>query len=65
MTEKGTVFNQNVKQVAFNDEHLKKLRTRYDFFMCLAEDCTNHYANIELEKSRAYTIRNKAFKNYD
>ena len=65
MTEQGTVFNQNVKQVAFNDEHLKKLRTRYDFFMCLAEDCTNHYANIELEKSRAYNIRNKAFKNYD
>ena len=65
MTEQGTVFNQNVKQVAFNDEHLKKMRARYDFFMCLAEDCASHYANIELEKSRAFNIRNKAFKYYD
>ena len=65
MTEQGTVFNQNVKQVAFNDEHLKKMKARYDFFMCLAEDCASHYANIELEKSRAFNIRNKAFKYYD
>lgn len=65
MTEKGTIFNQNVKQVAFNSEHHKRMMSRYDFFTCLAEDCTNHYANIELEKSRAFNIRNKAFKNYD
>ena len=65
MTEQGIVFNQNVKQVAFNDEHLNKMRARYDFFMCTAEDCASHYANIELEKSRAFNIRNKAFKNYD
>lgn len=65
MTEKGTVFNQNVKQVAFNGEHLKNLKARYDLFMCVAEDCANQYNNIELEKSRAFNIRNKAFKNYD
>lgn len=65
MTEKGIVFNQNVKQVAFNDEHLKKMRSRYNFFTCVAEDCANHYANIKLEKSRAFNIRNKAFKYYD
>lgn len=65
MTEKGTVFNQNVKQVAFNESHLKKMKARYNFFMCVAEDCANHYANIELEKSRAFNIRNKAFKYYD
>ena len=33
--------------------------------MCAAEDCANHYANIELEKNRAFNIRNKAFKYYD
>lgn len=65
MTEKGTIFNQNVKQVAFDDEHRKRMMTRYKFFTCVAEDCANHYANIELEKSRAFNIRNKAFKNYD
>lgn len=65
MTEKGIVFNQNVKQVAFNNEHLKKMMSRYIFFMCVAEDCANHYANIELEKNRAFNIRNKAFKYYD
>lgn len=65
MTEKGTIFNQNVKQVAFDDEHHKRMMARYEFFTCVAEDCANHYANIELEKSRAFNIRNKAFKNYD
>lgn len=65
MTEKGTIFNQNVKQVAFDDEHRKRMMSRYDLFTRLAEDCTKHYANIELEKSRAFNIRNKAFKYYD
>lgn len=65
MTEKGAIFNHNVKQVAFNDEHRKNMMSRYDFFMCVAEDCANHYANIELEKNRAFAIRNKAFKYYD
>lgn len=65
MTEKGTIFSQNVKQVAFNSEHLEKMRARYNFFINVAEDCADHYANIELEKSRAFNIRNKAFKYYD
>ena len=65
MTEKGAIFSQNVKQVAFNDEHRKRMMARYDFFMCVAKDCANNYANIELEKSRAFNIRNKAFKYYD
>ena len=65
MTEKGTIFSQNVKQTAFNDEYHKKMLNRYIFFMCAAEDCANHYANIELEKNRAFNIRNKAFKYYD
>ena len=65
MTEKGAIFSQNVKQIAFNEEHHKKMMSRYIFFMCVAEDCANHYANIELEKNRAFNIRNKAFKYYD
>ena len=65
MTEKGIFFNQNVKHIAFDEEHQKKMLARYIFFMCVAEDYANHYANIELEKNRAFNIRNKAFKYYD
>ena len=65
MTEKGAIFSQNVKQMAFNSEHRKKMTARYEAFMRMAEDCANNYANIELEKSRAFNIRNKAFKYYD
>ena len=65
MTETGAIFSQNVKQIAFNDDHHKKMMNRYNFFMCVAEDCANHYTNIDLEKSRAFNIRNKAFKYYD
>ncbi|MBR6437743.1 MAG: lactate utilization protein [Bacteroidales bacterium] len=65
MTEKGAIFSQNVKQVAFNKEHHDRMMARYDFFMCVAKDCANNYANIELEKSRAFNIRNKVFKYYD
>jgi len=65
MTEKGTVFNQNVKKVAFDSEQKKKMMARYEFFLRVAEDCANHYANVNLEKNRAFNIRNKAFKYYD
>ena len=59
------VFNQNVKQLAFDKKQRDHMMSRYNFFMAVTEDCEKHYSNIELEKSRAYNIRNKAFKNYD
>lgn len=65
MTEKGAIFSQNVKQTAFDGEHHKRMMSRYEFFMRVSKDCANHYANIGLEKSRAFNIRNKAFKYYD
>ena len=65
MTEKGAIFNQNVKQIAFNGEHQKRMKARYEFFLRVAEDSARHYANIALEKSRAFNIRNKAYKYYD
>lgn len=65
MTEKGAVFSQNVKKIAFDDENKKKMMSRYEYFMHLTEDCAVHYANLELEKQRAFNIRNKAFRNYD
>ena len=65
MTEKGTIFSQNIRQIAFDNEHRKKMTARYEAFMRVAKGCSNHYANISLEKSRAFNIRNKAFKYYD
>ncbi|MDY6436759.1 MAG: LUD domain-containing protein [Bacteroidales bacterium] len=61
----GTVFNQHVKQMAFDKEHQERMMARYESFMAVAKDCANHYANMDLEKSRAFNIRNKAFKSYD
>ncbi len=65
MTEKGTIFSQNVKQIAFDGEHRKRMTARYEAFMLMAKDCAKYYSNISLEKSRAFNIRNKAFKYYD
>ena len=65
MTEKGAIFSQNVKQIAFNDEHHKKMMARYEAFLRLAKGCAKYYSNLSLEKSRAFNIRNKAFKYYD
>ena len=61
----STEFSQNVKQIAFDKDHRSRMMSRYESFMHVAKDCANHYSNIELEKSRAFNIRNKAFKNYD
>lgn len=61
----SSVFNQHVKQIAFDKEHRERMMSRYESFMSVAKDCANYYSNIELEKSRAFNIRNKAFKNYD
>ncbi|MGN0033795.1 MAG: LUD domain-containing protein [Candidatus Limimorpha sp.] len=65
MTEKGAVFNKNVREIAFSAEHLQRMESRYVFFRKTAENHANQYSDIELEKSRAYNIRNKVFKNYD
>lgn len=65
MSENSAVFDKNVREIAFNAEHLNKMESRYVFFRKTAENYANHYSDFELEKSRAYNIRNKVFRNYD
>ena len=65
MSENSAVFDKNVREIAFNAEHLHKMESRYVFFRKTAENYANHYSDFELEKSRAYNIRNKVFRNYD
>lgn len=65
MNDKGIVFNNNAKKVAFDDEHYEMMMYRYDFFMQNVKNRSNYYSNIDLEKQRAFNIRSKAFKKLD
>lgn len=65
MNDKGIVFNNNAKKVAFDDEHYEMMMSRYDFFMQNVKNRSNYYSNIDLEKQRAFNIRSKAFKKLD
>ena len=65
MNDKGIVFNNNAKKIAFDDEHYEMMMSRYDFFMQNVKNRSNYYANIDLEKQRAFNIRSKAFKKLD
>ena len=65
MNDKGIVFNQNAKNIAFDDEHYENMMLRYDSFMQNVKNRSNYYSNIELEKQRAFNIRSKAFKKLD
>lgn len=61
----SSVFKQNV-ELAVNDTELRrKMQARYDFFMLVSKNSATHYSDYGLEKSRAFNIRNKAFRNYD
>ena len=65
MNDKGMVFNQNAKKIAFDDEHYEMMMSRYDFFMQNVKNRSNYYSNIDLEKQRAFNIRSRAFKKLD
>ena len=65
MNDKGIVFNNNAKKIAFDDEHYELMMSRYDFFMQNVKNRSNYYSNIDLEKQRAFNIRSKAFKKLD
>ncbi len=62
MNDKGVIFNQNAKSIAFDDEHYNMMMARYQQFMQNAENYTNYYSDVELEKERGLNIRLRAFK---
>lgn len=61
----SSFFKQNVDKVVADDEFRGKMNARYDFFKKVVMNSASHYSDFELEKSRAFNIRNKAFRNYD
>lgn len=65
MNDKGIVLNQNAKIIAFDDEHHEMMMSRYQNFLHNVENYTYYYSDFELEKKRAFNIRNKAFKKLD
>lgn len=65
MNDNGIVFNQNAKNIAFDNEHYEKMMARYQYFMHNFENYTNYYSDFELEKQRALNIRTKTFKKLD
>lgn len=65
MNDKGVVFNQNAKRIALDDEHYKKMMSRYDAFKQIVENKAGYYSDLDLEKQRASNIRTKAFKKLD
>ena len=62
MNDNGVVFNQNAKNIAFDDEHYEMMMSRYQQFMHNNENYTNFYSDLNLEKQRAFNIRIKALK---
>lgn len=65
MNDNGIIFNQHAKNIAFNDEHYKMMMTHYDLFRQIIKNSAEYYSDLNLEKLRAYNIKNKAFKNLD
>lgn len=61
----SSVFKQNVDRMVNDNDFLRKMESRYDFFKMVAKNRASHYSDFELEKSRAFNIRNKTFRNYD
>lgn len=61
----SSFFKQNVDKIVANVEFSGKMNARYDFFKKVVMNSAVQYSDFGLEKSRAFNIRNKAFRNYD
>mgnify|MGYP003539931676 FL=1 len=46
MNDKGVVFNQNVKKIAFDDEHYEMMMSRYDDFKHVVENKSFYYSDL-------------------
>ncbi|MBR5782551.1 MAG: lactate utilization protein [Bacteroidales bacterium] len=65
MNDNGIVFNQNARNIAFDDEHHEMMMSRYQYFVLNSENYTKYYSDLELEKQRAFNIRIKALNKLD
>ena len=47
MNDNGVVFNQNAKNIAFDNEHYEMMMSRYQQFMHNNENYTNYYSDFD------------------
>lgn len=62
MSDPKTQFTENSK-LAFDEEHWQKLNYSTGCFENNFAKGKENYRNLELEKQRAFTLRNKALLN--
>lgn len=65
MADKSFDFLKKSEEMASDDVHYRKMMDEYTYFRYFLSEVNNKYSDYELEKARAFNIRNKAFKNYD
>lgn len=64
MSEPNTIFKQGC-EVAFDEEHWQKINYSTGCYEQSFAKGKDNYRNLELEKQRAYTLRNKALLNLE
>jgi L-lactate dehydrogenase complex protein LldF len=64
MSEPKTIFKQGC-EVAFNEEHWQKINYSTGCYEQSFAKCKENYRNLDLEKQRAYTLRNKSLLNLE
>ena len=62
MSEPKTIFNEGCS-VAFDEEHWQKINYSTGCFEQSFSKGKVNYRNLDLEKQRAYTLRNKSMLN--
>ena len=65
MADKSFEFAKESEKMASDNVHYKKKMDEYVYYRQFLTAGKEKYSDYELEKSRAFNIRNKAFKNYD
>ena len=64
MSEPKTIFKEG-SAVAFNEEHWQKINYSTGCFESSFVKGKENYRNLDLEKQRAYTLRNKSLLNLE
>lgn len=64
MSEPNTIFKQGC-EVAFNEEHWQKINYSTGCYEQSFAKGKENYRNLDLEKQRAYTLRNKSLLNLE
>ena len=65
MNDNGVAFNQNAKIMASDENHYEIMMHRYHSSMQNAEKSASLYSDLNLERQRAFYIKDKSLKKLD